>query len=209
MQYLALTVHTATITHPPPSPYRYFAAMFFAQLVSCSLEHLPLTSQGRIALFMDDFLQTADYKEIRMHEVQNGYIWSTLVPFIKLVYLPHTLAPCEGSQLTRLQELCIEAGVFSLQNMLSGDEGRAVLVEEGLVEYVTCMPWHIPEGLVARGRAHDLVAELCQKSQLQPPSLSSLARAKLAVMHFGLERMLGVVSVQRLLADVCKHKPTQ
>ncbi len=199
------------ITVLPRLPHRYFATMFFAQLVSCSLEHLPHTSRGRISVFMEDFLQTADYKEVRKHEVVNGYIWSTLVPFIKLVYLPHRPAGDtgvgDGTTLRKLQELCIEAGVFSLQNMLSGEEARGVLVEEGLVEYVTCMPWNIPEGLVARGRARDLVAQQCQKLQLQPPRLSSLSRAKLAVMHFGLVRMLELVSVQGLLAEVWSHPP--
>lgn len=179
--------------------------MFFAQLVSVSQDHLPHTSRDRISVFMDDFLQTADYKEVRKHEVLNGYIWSTLVPFIKLVYLPHGKEPGHETRLTKLQELCIEAGVFSLQNMLSGEEGKAVLVEEGLTEYVTCMPWHIPKGSVAQGRARDLVAQQCQKLQPQPPRLASLTRAKLAVMYFGLERVLRVVSVQQLMADIDRH----
>ena len=50
---------------------------------------MSVDTQTRLLQFMEDFLEVADYKEIRDEEVSNGYKWSTLVPFMKLAYYPY------------------------------------------------------------------------------------------------------------------------
>ena len=173
--------------------------MFFAQLASASLLLLTPKHISKILDFISDFIKTADYTEVRQQEFENGYIWSTLIPFVKLVYQPCLDCSTDGSQKT-LQELCIEAGVFSLQNMLSCEASREVLIQEGLVEYVTCMPWYTPR--VVRKRAEQLVSMLGKKIQLQPPRLGVMTRAKLATLHFGFEKVFQAVSVHELLTEV-------
>lgn len=68
---------------------RYFANILFAQLITTSPHLIPIESKKRILQFMEEFLEVADHNEIREEEVRNGYKWSTLVPFMKLVYHPY------------------------------------------------------------------------------------------------------------------------
>ena len=187
--------------------------MFLSQLVTAS-SHLILPAQLRdIAQFMRTFLSSANYQEIREHEVKNGYIWSTLVPFVRVAYFPfsnpnrtftrHAVTSSDVSEMKELEQMCIEAGVFSLQNTLSGEPGREILSQEGLLEYVTCLPWCLQRGTKACTRAHELVGSLGQKLHLEPPRLQTLARAKLAAWHFGLDKVYSSLSVHELLSEVC------
>lgn len=49
---------------------------------------VPLEKKHNILQFMEEFFASADYTEIREEEVNNGYKWSTLIPFMKLAYHP-------------------------------------------------------------------------------------------------------------------------
>ena len=62
--------------------------MLFAQLLTTSPHLINADVKSRLLPFMEDFLMTASYKEIREEEVRNGYKWSTLIPFMKLAYHP-------------------------------------------------------------------------------------------------------------------------
>jgi hypothetical protein len=62
--------------------------VLFAQLVTTSPHQLCSEAKHKILLFMEDFLDSADYTQVREEEVNNGYKWSTLVPFMKLAYHP-------------------------------------------------------------------------------------------------------------------------
>lgn len=99
---------------------------------------------------------------------------------------------------------CIEMGVFSMQNVLYDEEIRDVLVHEGLVDYIVCMPWNVPQESRVQQRTKELVAFLSQHMQLQPPSLVSVTKARLASLHFGLDRVLNTLSIHHLLC-VCDH----
>ena len=72
------------------------------------------------------------------------------------------------------------------------------LLKEELNDYIICMPGHVPSQLHEKART--LVTTLGTHVQLQPPSLGVLARAKLAKMHFGLDKMLQVYSIQQLFS---------
>ena len=60
----------------------------FAQLLTTSPHLLSGEAKSKILCHMEEFLDTADYTEVREEEVTNGYKWSTLVPFMKLAYHP-------------------------------------------------------------------------------------------------------------------------
>lgn len=85
----------------------------------------------------------------------------------------------------RLRMLSLQTILLSLQNMLGRDNHRKVLFQEGLEDYITCVPAYVPPQL--RGQAEDLVRILGSGVQLQPPKLVNMVKAKLAKMHFGLE----------------------
>ena len=78
--------------------------------------------------------------------------------------------------------------LLSLRNMLGRDNHRTVLLREGLEDYVTCLPQYVPPSL--REEARELVRIVASGVQLQPPKLVNLAKAKLAKMHFGLQRVV-------------------
>ena len=82
-----IATFSSTHTH---NTRRYFANVLFAQLITVSPHTLPVPVKKTLLVFMEEFLEQADHKEIREEEVKNGYKWSTLVPFMKLAYHPHS-----------------------------------------------------------------------------------------------------------------------
>lgn len=198
--------------------------MFYSQLLTSSPQLFSLKQKSTLAQFISNFLDEATPKQIRDHEVKNGYKWSTVTPFVKLAYYPrfnrelsmeiHRDTASTDAQdsmtvdLNMLAVHCIEMGVFSMQNVLHDEEIRDVLVCEGLVDYIVCMPWNVPQESRVQQRATELVTFLSQHIQLQPPSLVSVTKARLASLHFGLERVLNTLSVHDLLSGgqcVCNH----
>ena len=86
--------------------------------------------------------------------------------------------------------------------MLLCEQTREIFVQEGLLDYTVSMPWIFPHNWPERAAAHRLVSFLGQHMQLQPPSLLNLTKARLASMHFGLEKVLGTLSIHELLSEV-------
>ena len=101
----------------------------------------------------------------------------------------------------KLQMMCIEINVLFFQVILNGARERKRIVEQGLMDYVICLPSVLPAKSRAQQRAKDLVAMLGKEMHLQPPGLSTMARARLAVTHFGLDKVLKT-PVQELLSEV-------
>ena len=206
---------------------RYFGSLLFAQILTRSLELVPKAILPKIYFFMESFLTWADPKTLHSHEAANGYIWSTVRPHINLVYFPINThkhsnavnvdimetdeitirAPLQECVRQLMHELttetihmqCIEMGVVSLQNMVKGEAVRQVLRDEGLIDFVVCMPWFLPAASRAQLRARALVSELSRCMKLQPPSLVNITRAKLAATKFGLDRILKTNSIQDLV----------
>ena len=199
-----------TVKMPPPFFDRSFATLLFALMITWSMELITPSLLPMLQDFIKLFFKTADHQMIRQQEAKCGFVWPTIFPFVNLSYFPYLnpkyIPSCSSSDehqtIRQLQLLCIEAGVFSLQNMLSGSQAREILIKEELVDYVVCMPWYIPPGSRAQTRAHELVSCLHQTMQLQPPRLVTMVRAKLAALHFGLEKVLRTTSVHALLAEV-------
>lgn len=208
-------------------PYRYFGNLLFAQILTSSLKLVPKKLLPKICFFMENFLTQADPKALHSHEAANGYIWSTVRPHINLIYFPisaHKHSSAVNIDIKEVDEItikaplqrgvgqlmdevtkeniylqCIEMGVVSLQNMVQGEAVQQVLRDEGLVDFVVCMPWVLPPSTRAQHRARALVSELARSMKLQPPSLVNITRAKLAATKFGLDRILEAKSLQELV----------
>ena len=97
--------------------------------------------------------------------------------------------------------MCIEINVLFFQVILNGARERKWIVEQGLMDYVICLPSVHSAKSRAQQTAKDLVAMLGKEMHLQPPSLNAMVRARLAVTHFGLEKVLKT-PVQELLTEV-------
>ena len=151
---------------------------------------------------MSDFVQTASYQAIMAAEIKHHYEWATFLPHFKLLYLPYTRQewPCSET-MQSLHVLSLRTILLGLQNMLGRDNHREVLVQEGLKDYVTCLTSHLPPGML-REQARELVRIVGSGGmQLQPPRLVNLVKAKLAKMHFGLERVVHM-SVGEIVNEV-------
>ena len=155
---------------------------------------------------MAGFLKTATVDVVAKQEYESGCFWSVFLPYIKLFYIPTPFfARTQSSThaMLQLELLSIETAIFSLQCMLKNADCREGLLKENLNDYIICMPWHVPPSL--RSKADNLVSTLGMYTQLQPPKLSVLAKAKIAKMWFGLERMVEVHSAQEIVTDIYGH----
>ena len=114
---------------------------------------------------------------------------TTFLPYIKLIYLPNTPC-CEPQLLSETQDIALQTTIIVLHKMLNNHVNRKVLVREGLVDYLTCMPWYTTGDAQQKSRA---LVEMVQQSQdvdLQPPSLLNMAKACVAKNYCGLEAVV-------------------
>ena len=146
-------------------------------------------------------------------EVNHWYVWSTFLPYIKLLYLPErTRHPREREEkvvnkygpfdpiVDDLHMLSLRTILLALQNMLSRSNHREVLWNEQLEDFITCVPSYVPKSLAPQAR--ELVKIVGSDGfQLQPPRLVNLVKAKLAKTHFGLVSVLSR-SVGEIVTEV-------
>lgn len=99
-----------------------------------------------------------------------------------------------------LQQASLEIILYFLHTKVTRDYHCNVLVEEDLIDFVTCLPWYMTGS--SKQKAQDIVAELRTHIRLQPPRLINLARAVLAKMHFGLEKVIKVNSPIELAREL-------
>lgn len=174
---------------------------------------ITLTDLLRINNFLRESLAVADIDAAHkfLHEQLSGWI-GTLKGLANLAYYPYKnpkftcMQPYYSEkhkrEIWQLEQRCMEIGVVSLHLALLGKVEKQILIKEGLMDYVVCLPWCLPRGSAAHYRACDMITYLSGEMQLQPPSLLNLAKAKLASMHFGLKKMLRTFTMQDLLTEM-------
>ena len=148
---------------------------------------------------MESFLQANSYKNIREVEISLGYYSSIFTPYVKLAYIPN--APQGGgTSVGKLQFVSLQLAIFALQNWLGREDHREVLLKEGLLDFVICMPQYVPSSL--RPQAEELVQMVVSSPDIPegPPKLLNLVKARLAKMYFGLEQVLSL-SVGEIMAS--------
>jgi hypothetical protein len=167
--------------------HRYYTQVFLAQVILSSPDCIPGTLKKQITDFMEAFLERAAPQPLQKLEQENGFMWCTLIPYVERLYLPDP-SKVESDNLTKkLSHVSMRTILLSLQNMLSTMHHKKVLFEEEIQDYITCLPVYSPASLQAQVK--ELVRIVGTGIQLQPPTLLSLARAKLAKQHFGLHKM--------------------
>ena len=165
-----------------------------AQLALASPQSIPNSLCKSVNHFLRGFLDIATYQQIRDAEIKHWYVWQTFIPYVKLAYLPDP--PNLSSDLRSMQALSLKLTIFSLQNMLGRSKHCEVLVEENLLDYITCMPWFVPEPLKQQAKELVLMLANYPDVNMQPPKLLSIAKASLAKTCPGL----GLEKVTRLSA---------
>eukprot|EP00731_Ephydatia_muelleri_P024376 Em0016g647a len=182
---------------------RYLSCMLLAQLVLMSLKEIPPSLYQPILSFMEEFLLTPNYIADAMQEV-NGFVWTTFLPHVRLLYTQE-----EEIELASALKLCsLEIVLLGLHSMLRRKNHCMVILNEGLVDYIVCLPSHVPETL--RSKAQGLIQLLSSEGNIavHPPRLINLAKAKLAKMYFGLEFVhstpINEIMKKILLHNVCE-----
>ena len=171
-----------------------------AQLVLVSPSLLPPSLLEKMHCHMQELLDTADPYELMRFEETCRFSWSIFFPYVKLLYIPNTPASTGSAVLTKLQSLSIQVTIFCLISSLSRPSHQEIMVDEGLLDYVICMPWYVPGEVKAK--ADLVVRALAAHKPLQPPSLASIAKAKLAKVHFGLDRVVSMESIHDLFIEL-------
>ena len=174
--------------------------MFLAQLALISPQ-LITEQEHQIHAFLTAFLHAVEPMKITQYETELGYGWSVFLPYIKLAYLPNT-PRCEPLLLSETQDMALETTIIALHSMLDRDIHRDVLVREGLVDFLTCMPWYTTGPAEERARALVRMVQQAPDVELQPPSLLNMAKACVAKHFCGLPTVVQL-SVPDILQHIC------
>ena len=151
-----------------------------------------------IRILMTYILDSVDPIELRGYEDKEGLIWSTFIPYLNLLYSPSSIYR------TELDILSINILLHTLVNTLGRKLHAEYLCKEHLVGYTVNLPSVLPTECKSLARL--AVVELGRHVPLRPPSLSTLARGKLAKLHFGLETMRSVSSVAQFVFTLCSQE---
>ena len=173
--------------------------MLLAQLVLMSLKEISPSLYQPILSFMEEFLLTPNYIEDAMQDLYN-FVWSTFLPHVRLLYTQDE----EIELASALKFYSLEIILLGLHSMLRRKNHCMAILNEGLVDYIVCLPSHVPETL--RSKAQGLIQLLSSEGNIavHPPRLINLAKAKLAKMYFGLEFVLST-PVNEIVNKVLLH----
>ena len=150
--------------------------------------------------FLREFLDRTSPELLRNLEVEKQYVWTTFLPYIKMVYAPSRKDDAVLVD-TRLRDMSTEVAVLALENMLGRENLRAVLIKEHLLDFVACLPW-FTHGK-AQKKAVKLVRTLHEAPDvpLELPSLLNISRAVIAKEFCGLTKVLES-SISDLITEV-------
>ena len=184
---------------------RYFTTLFFA-LVSTGSSNCVSKEEFQqfipdIVSFMHKFLCNTTYEQVHEAEEKATYFWSTIKPFVRLVYFCYekhsSSLPANQNQLLKdLYLTSVRAGIFSLQNMSLSEDYKDIIEKEELTDYLTCLPWYVPE--VLREDAELLVQLVNMKIKPQPPQLVNIVKGYLASYCFTLEEVMSPLFIDTL-----------
>ena len=157
-----------------------------------------------IISFMNKFIHRTTYQQVHEAEEQAEYhwCWCTMKPFVRLIYFHwnnhvNSLAVQQTQLLKDLYLTSIRAGILSLQSMCLSDDCKDVLENEELTDYLTCLPWYVPE--VLREDAELLVQLVNIKIKPQPPQLVNIVKGYLAsYCCFTLEEVMSPLFIDTL-----------
>ena len=155
--------------------------------------------------FVNYFLSSLDFSLFCIWmQKANGFIWHDLFTPLRLAY-----SQLCYTSICRIDSLCLEAVIIHIQMLLSNDDERQILIKQGLLDYLICLPWHISDRLEAHKRAKLLLEMVGCNIPLQPPSLNNIVRAKLAAMWCGLKEAMSSQLVSFCLETAIRqHKRT-
>lgn len=73
--------------------------------------------------------------------------------------------------------------------MCVADNATDVIEHEGLLDFITCLPWFMPDEETATD-ARNVIQIAQQNLTFHPPSLTNIVKAFLASHYYGMDRVL-------------------
>lgn len=162
---------------------------------------LIVDKEKEIDSFLTDFLQSSLLAQTEA-DFWVTYFWVTFLPYVKLVYLPN----CRPDNIFLV---ALEIIIMTLHIMLDYQDrevNRGILIREGLMDYITCMPWYTTGAAEQRARALVRMVQQAPDVDLQPPSLVNMTKACVAKNYCGQQTIvhLSVPEILRnLIKDTC------
>ena len=129
------------------------------------------------------FIQAANYKTLSRYEDAQGFVWATIKPYVKLLY-------CKSFLDDSFIISCKKTIILVLLTMLFTKKHRNVMIREGLVDYIVCLPWFTC-GEVQK-RAKELVSIIREVPDVfyEPPSLLNMTKGAVSIYFCGLEDVM-------------------
>ena len=134
--------------------------------------------------------------DIRAYEIKEGLVWGTFLPYMGYLYQPQVEDTMVETAIKELKLLGFKILLHSLNNALGREDHVKILVNEGLLDYLIALLWYVPSCCTYLAR--NVIKDVSKHTQLKPPSLSSLAKAKLAKDVMGLKKVMSMQSVSDL-----------
>ena len=177
---------------------RCYVAATLAMLIIPPLQQtLDEVVQGKVCTLMETVLSSLTPNMLEKYEDQEGLMWCSLLPYIRLFYLP-TLQTCLANTMQKAQVLLsVKILLLMLHGTLRRKVHYGVLCKEEIQDYVVALPWILPIGVSQA--ASDFVSDFASHQPLQPPTLVNTVKARLASWHLGLNTVLDT-SVRDIVA---------
>ena len=122
-----------------------------------------------------------DPLDIRLQEHEKSISWGSFEP---LMYLYEPYINFGDKNLESLYHLSIDILLNFAEVTVWEKEQVQVLMEQELLDFVVMAPWFVPS--CSQERACRVVHQLTKLQSLQPPSLGSICKAKIARLKVGL-----------------------
>lgn len=186
-------------------PSRSYASVFIAQMILQSSKYLllfPAPLLEKMQSLMQSVCAT-NPRDIRSYEIQEGLVWGTFLPYIHYLYNPistpiSTDDEQVSSLIAELRDYSVKVLLHALHNALGRELHVKILISEGLLDYLVALMWHVPHS--SRDFLKECLKDISKLVMIRPPSLSSLAKAKLARESLGLKKVMSIASVSDLLS---------
>ena len=143
-------------------------------------------------------------QEICHYEEDEGLVWGTFLPYFRCLYAPieqlsNDIDHVHRKTIKDLNVCSCKILLHALENALGRELHRTILHEENLLGYLGCLPNIVDTE--SKSKAESLVSEMSKYTQLQPPSLCTLVKAKLAKSDYGLQAVMDMTSIAELVCN--------
>ena len=200
--------------HPLILMFYINAIMSFRVYTGVVLAHVVFSSRHDLVGFPDTLLERmadsmkraieVDAKKVQQYEESDGIVWGTFLHCVQCLYEPlctDSSPNCANSSQVQLVHTLYELGTNVLLHYMLISLGRnehfQVIVDEGIYDYVTLLPWVLPP--VFQEKTLCVCKELSKFQPTHPAPLVTVAKAYFAKYFCGLHKVMNADLISDLL----------